>query len=118
MVWGEWQSGFSKVGAVCRAVACRRFLVLCALIPLRAGAETARPVSSEIIDKYTNVLPDALLDIWRREGFRAYPGHGITLTNPDIWEATLTRWLHEADASSLSRTIAISPLGGLFVYRR
>lgn len=43
-------------------------------------------VSSEIIDKFTGILPDELLGIWKTMGFGIFENGFVQLVNPDEYE--------------------------------
>lgn len=43
-------------------------------------------VPQEVINKYSNILPDALIDIWKSMGFGIYEDGFLQLVNPDEFE--------------------------------
>jgi hypothetical protein len=43
-------------------------------------------VPKELIDKYIGVLPDAILEVWRRTGFGIYEHGFIQFVNPDDYK--------------------------------
>ncbi|WP_172916013.1 GAD-like domain-containing protein [Capnocytophaga canimorsus] len=43
-------------------------------------------VPQELIDKYTGVLPEPILEVWRRTGFGIYEHGFVQFVNPDEWE--------------------------------
>ncbi|CEN39116.1 GAD-like protein (fragment) [Capnocytophaga canimorsus] len=43
-------------------------------------------VPQELIDKYTGVLPEPILEVWRRTGFGIYERGFVQFVNPDEWE--------------------------------
>ncbi|MDT9500254.1 GAD-like domain-containing protein [Capnocytophaga canimorsus] len=43
-------------------------------------------VPQELIDKYTGILPEPILEVWRRTGFGIYEHGFVQFVNPDEWE--------------------------------
>lgn len=43
-------------------------------------------VPQELIDKYTGVLPEPILEVWRRTGFGIYEHGFVQFVNPDEWD--------------------------------
>ncbi|MFK8296146.1 GAD-like domain-containing protein [Capnocytophaga canimorsus] len=43
-------------------------------------------VPQELIDKYTGVLPEPILEVWRRTGFGIYEHGFVQFVNPDEWK--------------------------------
>ncbi len=43
-------------------------------------------VPNELIEKYTGILPEAILEVWRRTGFGIYEHGFIQFVNPDEWD--------------------------------
>lgn len=43
-------------------------------------------VSEELIQKYTGILPEPILEVWRRTGFGIYEHGFIQFVNPEEWD--------------------------------
>lgn len=43
-------------------------------------------VPNELISKYTGLLPEPILEVWRRTGFGIYEHGFVQFVNPDEWE--------------------------------
>lgn len=43
-------------------------------------------VSDELIQKYTGILPEPILEVWRRTGFGIYEHGFIQFVDPEEWD--------------------------------
>ncbi|MDY8138104.1 T6SS immunity protein Tdi1 domain-containing protein [Aquimarina sp. 2201CG5-10] len=72
--------------------------------------------SPETIEKYKNKVPDALIKLWKSNGFGKYNNGLIEIINPDDFNKTLWTWLGKEVANYVP--IAINGFGDLFYYRK
>lgn len=80
------------------------------------SATNTNKVSEEVILKYQNKLPDALLNLWKSHGFGKYNNGLIEIINPDEYQITLEHWLGKKVDNYVP--IALSAFGRLFYYRK
>ncbi len=50
------------------------------------------PIPTELIKKYTGVVPDELIFLWKEHGFGSYRDHYLWLVNPDDFRHLHTEW--------------------------
>ncbi|SFR34048.1 GAD-like domain-containing protein [Litoreibacter janthinus] len=65
------------------------------------------PVDAVTIARYANILPDALLDVWRNSGLCSIAGGRMQLIVPDMF-ASLTSYIFEGDPDLAGDTYAIA----------
>lgn len=77
-----------------------------------------KPADNQTIEKYRELLPECLLELWKHSGFGKYGDGLIEIINPDDYKQLLYGWLMY-DEEDLSRLpIAISAFGALLYYRK
>lgn len=81
-------------------------------------ASSSIQVPMEIINKWTGILPDILLDYWRSEGGSSYKNGLFSLVNPDDYEDLLDLWLEGTPFEELDsyHVIAKTGFGKLFIF--
>ncbi|MFI1238813.1 GAD-like domain-containing protein [Nocardia salmonicida] len=52
------------------------------------------PADNHIVDRYSGIVPDILLDVWRSAGFSGYSDGAFWLCNPDEWQPAVDDWLY------------------------
>ncbi|WP_423731271.1 GAD-like domain-containing protein [Hafnia paralvei] len=81
-------------------------------------ATSSIQVPTEIINKWTGILPDILLDYWKSEGWSSYKNGLFSLVNPDDYEDLLDLWLEGTPFEELDsyHVIAKTGFGKLFIF--
>jgi hypothetical protein len=76
----------------------------------------AAPPGSDLIEKYSKVLPAQLIELWQTQGIGKYADGYLELVNPDLFNDTLATWLAKRVPTYVP--IVISAFGDLFYYRK
>ena len=75
--------------------------------------------SAEMLEKYQDVLPDALLDEWKNYGWCSYAKGMLWLVNPDHYVDCLKAWLPDWSVGDQPPAVfARGPFGDLLVSYR
>jgi hypothetical protein len=74
--------------------------------------------TEELLGKYEGRVAEPLLELWRHHGFGIYGALQLQLIDPEIWQATLDRWIVSPPDLARPIPIAITPFGTLLHYRR
>jgi hypothetical protein len=74
-------------------------------------------VSDDIIKKYQSYLPEALLELWQKQGFGFYGNGLIQIIHPELYQEVLWSWLMKDEPDMTRLPIAISAFGIVFYYR-
>ena len=69
------------------------------------------PVSEQTLDKYRDILPPRLLDIWQQDGFCQFQNGLYYIVNPEDWQDVVDVWLEGTEFAVLGRFYAISRTG-------
>ena len=77
-----------------------------------------RPADPALIKRYENLLPAALLELWRVHGLGYYGERGLWLLNPDIWQAVLDLWVNPGQDETRRIPVMMTPFGTLLYYRK
>ena len=51
------------------------------------------PISKEVLDRYENIMPPILLEIWQQEGFCQFQQGLYNIINPDDWQDVVDVWI-------------------------
>lgn len=74
------------------------------------------PATDELVERYLNVVPENLLQLWKQHGFGTYGNGFIQIINPDEYRETLSMWLlREDDGTRIP--FALSAFGDVFYWR-
>jgi hypothetical protein len=79
--------------------------------PVKPGS-----VNNEVIQKYKNVFPESLIELWQECGFGKYNNGLIEICHPADYSETLETWLGKK--VDIYFPVAISGFGCLFYYRK
>ena len=76
------------------------------------------PTTEAILDKYTNILPSIIIDIWRHEGFCQFQNGLYYIVNPDDWQDVVDVWIDNTPYQKLGQFYALArnAFGYLYVY--
>jgi hypothetical protein len=75
-------------------------------------------VSQEFAGRFEGQLPSALLELWREHGLGFYGTRQFCLIDPEVWQATLDRWIVSPPAAVSRAPIALTPFGTIVYYRK
>lgn len=95
-----------------------RGLALNRFVTAHPPAPQVRPAPPDLVAAYEGLLPDSLLELWRRKGLGPYGAYQITLIDPRPWQAVLDRWVVSAPDGVRRIPIALTPFGVLLYYRK
>lgn len=95
-----------------------RGLALQRFVTAHPPAPPVRPAPPELIDAYAGLLPESLLELWRRKGLGLYGDYQITLIDPRPWQKVLDRWVVSKPDTVRRIPIALTPFGMLLYYRK
>ncbi len=73
-------------------------------------------LDKRIIEKYTNIVPQTLIDLWFEKGVGKYGDGIIELINPEDYRTTLENWLGKKVPNYTP--LMLSAFGDLFYYRK
>ncbi|MBP1202859.1 hypothetical protein JOD97_000873 [Duganella sp. 1411] len=75
-------------------------------------------IKAALLEKYKNVLPQAMLDFWSEVGWSGYANGIMWSTDPEEFEPALAAWLDGSNLLSRDKytVIARSAFGKLFVW--
>lgn len=76
------------------------------------------PAPRELVSAYEGVLPESLLDLWRRKGLGFYGDLQLALVDPRPWQSVLDRWIVSPPNTVRRVPIALTPFGTLLYYRK
>jgi len=77
------------------------------------------PAPDELVMAYEGILPESLLELWRRKGLGLYGGLQLALIDPRTWQPVLDRWIVGSPSGAPTRIpIALTPFGTLLYYRK
>ncbi len=93
-------------------------MVLAAFLERFPPCTRVVPAEVALIERYRDLLPEPLIELWSRVGLGPYGGGLLHIIDPDTYKELLYGWLmyEEEDPSRLP--IALSAFGTLFYYRR
>ena len=77
-----------------------------------------RPADPALIKRYENLLPAALLELWRVHGLGYYGERALWLLNPDTWQATFDLWIDPGQDETRRIPVLMTPFGTLLYYRK
>jgi hypothetical protein len=79
-----------------------------------------RPVAAETLDKYREIMPPVILDIWRREGFCQFKNGLYYGVNPDDWQHVVDDWLRGTPFEKFGKFYALtrSAFGCIYLYNQ
>ena len=66
------------------------------------------PTTEAILDKYTNILPSIIIDIWRHEGFCQFQNGLYYIVNPDEWQDVVDVWMENTPFEQLGKFYALA----------
>ena len=72
----------------------------------------------ELIAAYEGILPDSLLELWRRKGLGFYGDRQLALIDPRPWQSVLNRWIVSPSDDVRRIPIVLTPFGVLLYYRK
>lgn len=72
--------------------------------------------SEEVLDELSDILPEELLDFWKKYGFGNYGQGIIKVINPFDYMDSLYTWLGKEDFSKIP--ILITAFGDIFYFRK
>lgn len=76
------------------------------------------PADPALITRYENLLPAALLELWRVHGLGYYGDRALWLINPDVWQETFDLWVNPTQDDRRRIPIMMTPFGTLVYYRK
>ena len=79
-------------------------------------SQNLEKASKSILEKYKNLVPESLLELWREYGFGFYGNGFLNLINPDDYHETLCNWLMR-DLDNERIPIMITAFGTIIYYR-
>ena len=76
------------------------------------------PTTEAILDKYTNILPSIIIDIWRHEGFCQFQNGLYYIVNPDEWQDVVDVWMENTPFEQLGKFYALArnAFGCIYIY--
>lgn len=74
------------------------------------------PVSEETIERYKDIVPESLVQLWKQHGFGKYNNGLIELVDPAQYQELLEMWLGKKVDNYVP--IMISAFGDLYYYRK
>jgi hypothetical protein len=77
-----------------------------------------QPAAPALIEAYRDLLPDALLELWRTAGIGQYNDGLLSVIDPERYKDLLWGWLMREEEDPSRLPIAISAFGTIFYYRR
>lgn len=95
-----------------------RRLALRSFIKTHPPSRQVSPAPGELISAYQGILPDSLLELWRRKGLGFYGENQLALIDPRPWQAVLDRWIVSPPDAVKRIPIALTPFGVLLYYRK
>ena len=94
-----------------------RRLALHRFVKTHPPSRQVSPAPRELVSAYEGVLPDSLLDLWRRKGLGFYGDLQLALIDPRPWQSVLDRWIISPPGTAPRVPIALTPFGTLLYYR-
>lgn len=76
------------------------------------------PADAALIKRYENLLPAALLELWREHGLGYYGERAICLINPETWQAAFDLWVNPGQDETKRIPVMMTPFGTLLYYRK
>ncbi|MGY5779667.1 GAD-like domain-containing protein [Rhizobium sp. LEGMi135b] len=95
-----------------------RRLALHRFIKAHPPSRQVSRANSELVAAYEGILPDSLLELWRRKGLGFYGDMQLALIDPQPWQAVLNRWIVSPPDDVRRIPIALTPFGVLLYYRK
>ncbi len=95
-----------------------RRLALHRFVKTHPPSREVAPASGELIATYKDVLPESLLELWRRKGLGFYGDLQIALIDPRLWQHVLDQWIISPPDTALRVPIAVTSFGTLLYYRK
>ena len=83
-------------------------------LAVQGPALKCRPASADVIQKYTGILPGALIEHWREMGWCGYGQGLLWVLNPDDLRDPIAEWL--GPASERSHAIVRTGLGDVIFW--
>lgn len=71
-----------------------------------------------MLDGLADQVPECLVALWRAHGLGFYGARQLCLIDPRIWQATLDRWIVSPPGEIRRTPIALTPFGGIVLYRK
>ena len=93
-------------------------IALQAFVDAHPRSAANRPADPALIKRYENLLPAALLELWRAHGLGCYGERALWLLNPDTWQATFDLWVSPGQDETRRIPVLMTPLGTLLYYRK
>lgn len=66
------------------------------------------PISKEVLDRYENIMPPILLEIWQQEGFCQFQQGLYNIINPDDWQDVVDVWIENTPFQQLGNFYALA----------
>jgi hypothetical protein len=95
-----------------------RRLTLRRFIKAHPPSRQVSAAPGELIAAYKDVLPESLLQLWRRKGLGFYGELQLALIDPRLWQPVLDRWIVSPPDTVRRTPIALTPFGVLLYHRR
>ncbi|WP_349961476.1 GAD-like domain-containing protein [Rhizobium sp. ZPR3] len=95
-----------------------RRLVLRRFVKAHPPSRQVSRATRELVAAYEGILPDSLLQLWRRKGLGFYGDRQLALIDPRLWQAVLNRWIVSPPDEVRRIPIALTPFGVLLYYRK
>lgn len=80
--------------------------------------DTTIPAPPELLDGFADQVPECLVALWREHGLGFYGPRQLCLIDPRDWQATLDRWIVSPPGEVRRIPIALTPFGGIVLYRK
>ncbi|SCB44862.1 GAD-like domain-containing protein [Rhizobium multihospitium] len=95
-----------------------RRLALYRFVEAHSPSRQVSRADGELVAAYEGILPDSLLELWRRKGLGFYGEMQLALIDPRPWQAVLNRWIVSPPDDVRRVPIALTPFGVLLYYRK
>jgi hypothetical protein len=95
-----------------------RRLTLHRFVKTHRPSRLVSPAPRELVAAYDGILPESLLELWRRKGLGYYGDLQLALIDPRPWQAVLDRWIVSPPDTVRRIPIALTSFGTLLYYRK
>ncbi len=78
----------------------------------------AESAEESLLSPYRGVVPDALIDFWRRYGFGGYANGLLWVVNPSYLEAALREWIPQTRKADRAIPVVRTAFGNIVYWQR
>lgn len=95
-----------------------RRLALHRFVKTHPSVPGQKSASHELVATYKDILPAALLELWRKKGLGFYGAQKLALIDPRPWQSVLDNWISPGPDGVPRIPIALTSFGTLVYYRK